>query len=114
MAVIRFPIRLLGLALIAVALVLLADDLAAVDWDSLTGFAPTPLGALFYATIPDLLNGAQAFIQRAVWPYLWDPIIQTALTWWDWAAIGGFGFVLAMLARRPRVKIDAAAVETAG
>lgn len=114
MAVIRFPIRLLGLALIAVALVLLADDLVAVDWASFSGFAPEPLGALIYATVPDLLNGTQAFIQRYVWPYLWDPIIQTALTWWDWAAIGGFRLILAILARRPKVKVDAAAVETAG
>lgn len=114
MAVIRLPFRLLGLGLIAIALVLLADDLTAVDWSALTGFEPQPLGSLFYANVPDLLNGTQAFIQRYVWPYLWDPIIQTALTWWDWAAIGGFGLILATLARRPKVKTDAAAVETAG
>ena len=114
MAVVRFPIRLLGLALLAVALVLLADDLAATDWSSLTGFAPQPLGTLIYTTAPDALNGAQAFIQRYVWPYLWDPIIQTVLTWWDWAALGGLGLLLAILARRPKVKVDAAAIETAG
>ncbi|MFK7793571.1 MAG: hypothetical protein AB8B88_12985 [Devosiaceae bacterium] len=114
MAIIRFPIRLLGLALLAIGLVLLADDLAAVDWSALTGFAPEPLGALLYATVPDWLNGSQAFIQRYVWPYLWDPIIQTALTWWDWAVVGVLGLVLAVLARRPKPRSDAAAIETAG
>lgn len=114
MAIIRYPFRLLGLALIAIALVLLADDLASMDWANFSGFAPSALGALLYESVPDLLNGSQAFIQRYVWPYLWDPIIQTALTWWDWAAIGGLGMILAVLARRPRVKIDPAAVETAG
>lgn len=114
MSIIRFPIRLFGLALMAVALVLLADDLVAVEWNGLSGFAPDPLGALIYATVPDWLNATQAFIQRYVWPFLWDPIIQTVLTWWDWAAIGGFGFLLAALARRPKVKLDPARVETAG
>ena len=114
MTVIRYPIRLFGFALLAIALVLLADDVAAMDWPSLSSFAPEPLGALIYATAPDLLNGSQAFIQRYVWPYLWDPIIQNVLTWWDWAAIGGLGLILATVARRPRPKVDAAAMETAG
>lgn len=114
MAIIRYPFRLLGLALVAIALVLLADDLAAMDWATFSGFAPNALGALLYENVPNLLNGSQAFIQRYVWPYLWDPIIQTFLTWWDWAVIGGLGLFVAILARRPRVKIDPAAVETAG
>ena len=114
MAFIRFPIRLIGLALIAIALVLLADDLASMDWSTVSGFAPAPLGELFYQAFPDVLNASQAFIQRYVWPYLWDPIIQTLLTWWDWLAIGAFGLLLATIARRPAIKTDAAAVETAG
>lgn len=114
MAVIRYPFRLFGLALIAFALVLLADDLAGMDWATFSGFQPEVLGALLYENVPDLLNGTQAFIQRYVWPYLWDPIIQTVLTWWDWAVIGGLGLIIATLARRPRVKVDPAAVETAG
>lgn len=114
MAIIRYPFRLLGLALIAIALVLLADDLASMNWSTFADFTPSALGALLYENVPNLLNGSQAFIQRYVWPYLWDPIIQTALTWWDWAAIGGLGLIIAALARRPRVKVDPAAVETAG
>lgn len=114
MAVIRYPFRLLGLVLMAIALVLLADDLASMDWATFSGFEPSVLGALLYDNVPDLLNGSQAFIQRYVWPFLWDPIIQTILTWWDWAVIGGLGLIIATLARRPRKKIDPAAVETAG
>ena len=114
MAVIRYPIRLIGQMLIALALVLLANDLVASDRSQPSSFAPEPLGALIFSLSPDLLNGTQAFIQRYVWPYLWDPILQTALTWWDWAAIGGLGLLLAVLARRPKRKPDAARVETAG
>lgn len=114
MAFIRFPFRLLGLALLAVGLVLLADDLANMDWSTISGFVPQPLGALLYATVPDWLNGAQAFIQRYVWPTLWDPIIQSVLTLWDWAVIGGLGLLLAIAARRPKPLVDPIAVETAG
>ena len=114
MALIRFPFRLLGMALLALALVLLIADLAAVDWTTRTGFQMEPLGALLYAVAPDLLNGSQAFIQRYVWPPLWDPGIQTVLTWWDVGVIGTLGAVLTFLARRPVRKPDPAAVETAG
>lgn len=114
MAIVRFPVRMLGLALLAIGLVLLANDLAAMDWATVSGFAPEPLGALLYAVVPDLLNGSQAFIQRYVWPFLWDPIIQSVLTVWDWAVTGGLGLALALVARRPKPRIDAAAIETAG
>ena len=93
---------------------LLANDLAMTDWSQPSSFAPEPLGALLFGLSPDLLNGTQAFIQRYIWPYLWDPILQTVLTWWDWVAIGGFGLLLAALARRPKRKPDAARIETAG
>lgn len=114
MAFIRYPFRLLGLVLLAFGLVLLADDVANMAWPTLTGFTPDPLGALLHATVPDLLNGSQAFIQRYVWPFLWDPLIQTLLTWWDWAVVGVLGLLIAGLARRPKTKVDPAAMETAG
>ncbi|MEM6384259.1 MAG: hypothetical protein AAF739_16420 [Pseudomonadota bacterium] len=114
MFLIRYPIRLLGLVLIAVALVLLADDVAQMNWPELSGFTPDPLGELLYNIIPQGLNLAQAIIQRFVSPFLWDPVIQSILRLWDWGVFGGLGLVLATLARRPREKQDPAAVETAG
>lgn len=114
MALFRFPIRLVGLSLVAIALVLLTDDFASMDWSTISGFAPSSLGELLYGASPELLNVSQAFIQRYIWPFLWDPIIQTVLTWWDWASIGVLGLIIAALARRPEIKTDAAAVETAG
>ena len=114
MVLIRYPVRLLGLALLALALVLLVDDIAQMDWPALSGFSPDPLGALIHAAMPQLLNLAQAVIQRFVSPFLWDPIIQTVLTFWDWAVFGVLGGLLAFLARRPTDTPDPAAVETAG
>ncbi|MBV6656576.1 MAG: hypothetical protein KI785_02290 [Devosiaceae bacterium] len=114
MSLIRFPIRLLGLALIACALVLLADDVAQMEWPALAGFTPDPLGALIHSVAPQALNLTQAIIQRFVSPFLWDPILQTVLTFWDWAVFGTLGLLLATLARRPKDRPDPIAIETAG
>lgn len=114
MALIRYPVRVLGLLLLAGAFVLLIEDIVLMDWPRFSGFSPDPLGALLHSAIPQALNLAQALIQRYVSPFLWDPIIQTVLTWWDWAVFGAIGGLLAYLARRPSDKPDPAAVETAG
>ena len=103
---IRYLIRLTGLFLVAIAIVLLADDVARIDFASLSGFEPQPLGALLYALMPEALNASQAFIQRYVWPPLWDPMIQTVLTWWDFAVVGAVGVALAAAARRRPVRVD--------
>lgn len=114
MVLIRYPVRLLGYALLALALVLLVDDIAQMDWPQVSGFTPDALGALLHQAVPQGLNLAQALIQRYVSPFLWDPVIQTVLLLWDWAVFGLLGVLLALAARRPSDRPDPAAVETAG
>ncbi|WP_349359301.1 hypothetical protein [Stappia sp.] len=99
---IRFVVRLLGLWLLAVALVMLVVDgtktIAAAQWMA------TPLGQLWFDFAPESLNTAQAAIQRHVAPVLWDPVIQTVLTWPAWAVAGPLGFLLMWLGERRRAR----------
>ncbi|WP_346900428.1 hypothetical protein [uncultured Roseibium sp.] len=59
-----------------------------------------PFGQLWFDRSPDTLNMAQAAIQRHVSPFLWDPVIQTLLTWPVWAVFGLFGLIFLWLGTR--------------
>jgi hypothetical protein len=61
-------------------------------------------GELWYALDPGSLNFAQAITQRYLHPVLWDPVIQSALTWPAWSLLGGPGIalVVALSGRRSR------------
>ena len=51
-------------------------------------------GELWYALDVGSLNLVQAVVQRYVHPWLWDPVIQTALTWPAWSLFGAPGIAL--------------------
>ena len=61
-------------------------------------------GELWYALDRYSLNLAQAITQRYLHPALWDPILQSALTWPAWSLLGGPGvaLVVALSGRRNR------------
>ena len=61
-------------------------------------------GELWYALDPGSLNVAQAITQRYLHPVLWDPILQSALTWPAWSLLGapGVALVVALSGRRSR------------
>lgn len=63
-------------------------------------------GDVAFQLFPETLNLAQAVIQRYLTPWLWDPAIQTVLTWPAWPVLAGLGGVFYGLARalrrRPR------------
>jgi len=65
-------------------------------------FRLEPLGELWFMIDPSSLNGAQAAIQRYVWPWLWDPAIVTVLLWPAALVLAGFGLILMILFRRRR------------
>lgn len=78
-------------------LVLLA--LAALGYEALlalrTGsWRMLAAGELWYALDRGSLNLVQALIQRYVHPVLWDPVIQSVLTWSAWSLFGAPGVAL--------------------
>lgn len=92
---IRFLVRLVGLWLVALALVALVVDgtssIAAMRW------VFTPLGKYWFDLDAASLGLAQAAVQRHVAPALWDPVIQTLLLAPVWAIAGPLGFLLLWL-----------------
>ncbi|MTI42500.1 hypothetical protein E1178_02645 [Roseibium hamelinense] len=94
---------MVGLMLLGIAVVaLIADGSRSIAENSLT---VVPLGQAWFTYSPDTLNIAQAAIQRHVNPYLWDPVIQTVLTWPVWAVAAPLGLIfLALGARRQKRK----------
>ena len=92
--------RIIGWALLAVALVALGADI--VGSLAARSLDVTPLGQHWFELHRASLGLAQAVIQRYVLPELWDPVIQTVLLWPTWAVFGVVGAVLAYLCRRRR------------
>jgi hypothetical protein len=61
-------------------------------------------GELWYALDRGSLNLAQAITQRYLHPALWDPLVQSLLTWPAWSLLGapGVALVVALSGRRSR------------
>jgi hypothetical protein len=61
-------------------------------------------GELWYALDRNSLNLAQAITQRYLHPALWDPLIQSLLTWPAWSLLGapGVALVVALSGTRSR------------
>lgn len=56
-------------------------------------------GEVLFRLAPESLNLVQAIIQRYLFPWLWDPAIQTALLWPAWPVLGGVGAALYLAGR---------------
>ena len=54
----------------------------------------TPLGKEWYEFSPNSLNNAQAFIQRQVHPFLWDPVIINILLAPSWVVFAVLSAIL--------------------
>jgi hypothetical protein len=61
-------------------------------------------GELWYTLDRGSLNVTQAITQRYLHPVLWDPILQSALTWPAWSLLGapGVALVVALSGGRSR------------
>jgi hypothetical protein len=98
-AVIRFA-RAVGWVLVCLAVAVLGYEVllarAGGTWRMIAA------GELWYALDPDSLNFAQAITQRYLHPALWDPVLQSVLTWPAWSLLGGPGIalVVALCGRR--------------
>jgi len=90
--------RLLGwtftLAAVAVGVWDIQKWLETGRWNLITA------GELWFTLAPESLNIAQAFVQRYLFPELWDAVMQTALLWPAVAVLLVPGILLLMLCRR--------------
>jgi hypothetical protein len=99
----RFVIRFLGLLIFAASFVaLIADGIRSLAAGRIV---LTPLGQSWFAINPDSMNAVEWMVERYLHPYVWNPLIQTVLSWPTFA-VGSMVGILLMLAgsgRRDRV-----------
>ena len=69
-------------------------------WIDTKHWAPIALGQLWYQLNRSSLNLVQAVIQRYIHPFLWDPIIVSALLCWAFAVLMVLGVLLLVGFRR--------------
>ena len=90
--------RVIGwIVLLAGAAVLVRDGLV---WIDTKHWAPIALGQLWYDLNRSSLNLVQAVVQRYIHPFLWDPIIVSALLCWAFAVLMVLGVLLLVGFRR--------------
>jgi hypothetical protein len=95
----RLLLRLLGLCLLATAFVTLLGDVTRSVAGARLYF--TPLGERLMALAPSKLALTQAFVERQVHPFLWDPVLVDLMRLPVWLALGAFGYLAIWLGRKP-------------
>ncbi len=95
----RLLLRLLGLCLLATAFVFLIGDVTR----SVAGgrLYVTPLGERLMALAPGKLALTQAFVERQIHPFLWDPVLVDLMRLPVWLAVGAIGCLAIWLGRKP-------------
>jgi hypothetical protein len=98
----RLFLRFLGLCLLATAFVTLLGDVTR----SVAGarLSITPLGETLMALAPGKLALAQAFVERHVHPFIWDPVLVDLMRLPVWLAAGVAGVLVTWLANKPAPK----------
>lgn len=101
---IRFIFRILGFWLFAGAFVALVLDGAR----SITSgdLIITPMGITWSAVHIGSLNQSQAFIQRGVHPYLWDPVMISILAAPTWLVIGVISLLFIAIGKKRRGVVE--------
>ncbi|MDF2369934.1 MAG: hypothetical protein P1V21_03990 [Rhizobiaceae bacterium] len=97
----RFIFRIISLLALVVAVISGVVD--AIKSVAASRVVFTPLGSDWFSLSPDTLNLSQAFIQRHVHPFLWDPVIQWILlqpTWAVFLVLSLFFYLIAW--RKPK------------
>ncbi len=100
-------LRLIGWILLVLAVLAAGFEVSlAVGSD---GYRLVPFGEIWFRLDQILgtasLNISQAVVQRYVWAWLWEAVVQTILEFPAWAVFGVPGLVLLWIAssrRRPR------------
>jgi hypothetical protein len=97
-SILKFILRALGSVLLALAIILGISDASRSIAES--ALVLKPLGQLWFELSPETLNLSQAVIQRYVHPAVWDPVLQTVLTWPAWSVFAGLGLIFLWLGAR--------------
>lgn len=97
-SVFKFFFRFSGYIILASALVAVVAD--ASKSIARSELVTVPFGQMWFELSPETLNMAQAAIQRHVSPQLWDPFIQTLLTWPVWVVLAPLGLLLLWMGAR--------------
>ncbi len=92
--------RIIGLIFLMLALVVLAWE--ALGYFEYGDWSLIVFGEIAFRLFPEWLNLAQAVIQRYLFPWLWDPVIQTFLLWPAWPVLGGLGLIFLLWSRGSR------------
>ena len=97
-------LRLIGWILLVLAVILAAYEISlAVGGE---GYRLVPLGEVWFRLDQMLgtasLNVSQAVVQRYVWAWLWEAVIQPVLGFPAWAVFGAPGLVLLLIGSRRR------------
>jgi hypothetical protein len=99
---VRLLLRFLGLCLLAAAFVTLLGDVTR----SVAGarLYVTPLRETLAALAPGKLALAQAFVERQVHPFIWDPVLVDLMRLPVWLALGAVGCLAIWLGSKPAPK----------
>ncbi|MEP1932075.1 MAG: hypothetical protein ABJJ37_12410 [Roseibium sp.] len=92
LSILKFVLRVSGCIVLAIAIVAGVSDASSSIAQSQIVLAP--LGQVWFELSPETLNTSQAVVQRYVHPTLWDPVIQTLLTWPAWVVLAPLGMLL--------------------
>jgi hypothetical protein len=96
---IRFLLRLLGLALLLSGFI--AGVLDGVRWLAAGVVDIATLGRLAQALFPTAFPGFGPAVSRNIHPFLWDYGLEPALGWPAFVVLGGLGIALMWLGRKP-------------
>ncbi|MEP3046754.1 MAG: hypothetical protein ABJL55_01795 [Roseibium sp.] len=91
----RFIFRVIGYVFLAGAIIAGISDASSSIAQS--NLVLAPFGQIWFEMSPETLNVSQAVVQRYVHPGLWDPAIQTLLTWPAWAVLAPIGILFLWL-----------------
>jgi hypothetical protein len=95
----RLLLRFVGLCLLATAFVTLLGDVTR----SVMGgrLYVTPLGERLMALAPAKLGLVQAFVERQVHPFIWDPVLIHLMRLPVWLSVGAVGCLAIRLGSKP-------------
>ncbi len=89
----RWVITILGVLLIAVAILALGADAKLSFAEMEPRF--TQIGEYWYQFHRDSYGGIQVFIERKLnFPFLWDPILLTMVQWPAWVLAAPLGIIM--------------------